>query len=180
MPDATIDPSGCLAKLHSAGGLERGRLQGRPADGRRLGLLPFGQLLGQGRGLISLQVRLELRRGGRPVLLLLREPGGELLLVGGEGGLGGGDGGEAVALELGTLEGELQLALAERLGQLAVIVVDGLDVAPAGGDLLGGRRPVEDPQEELIDQLGDRRSRGWRAWSARWPGRRWRRRASGR
>ena len=46
------------------------------------------------------------------------------------------------------------LALAELLGHPAVVVVDGLHVLAAGLDLRGGRRPVEDPHEQLVDQLG--------------------------
>ena len=105
-------------------------------------------------GLVGLQVGLELCRPGRPVLFLQSEPGGQIFLIGRQRGLGRGDRGQAVAFELGPPKCELDLALAQVLGQLAVVVVDRLQVVPAGRDLLGSRRAVEDSQEEIVDQPG--------------------------
>ena len=80
----------------------------------------------------------------------------------------------------GRLRANSVSRLAELLGHPAVVLVDGLHVLAAGLDLRGGRRPVEDPQEQLVDQLGVV------ALGRHQPGqlvgrdRRWRRRGSGR
>ena len=99
-----------------------------------------GRQLARNAGLVSLQVGLELRRPGRLVLFLQGEPGGQILLIGRQRNLGRGDRGQAVAFELGPPKCELDLALAQVFGQLAVVVVDRLQVVPAGRDLLGRPR----------------------------------------